>query len=284
MAHANELFPGLTGSDEVELKFCDIEFKGDEATITKIWRRSTTEVQDIPSSEVVERALQPGQAVIAGDVLYAFVRPRETTKDHGPESTQDATKAASSAPSETVSPEKEPAASAPESSVPAGEATKPASAVEVPRARQPVDPDAALDESVSLAERLTRLSLMLCDQQERYMQQHVERVRRFDEYVQERERKLDVRCDNLAAAQERHLETLRSITADVTASVKLVSRQQFPTTSELPEDYTQARARLAASAYRPVDLRTVAYQVGSFLSEAQSFFSGAPGSSNGGYP
>ena len=274
MAHANELFPGLTGSDEVELKFCDIEFKGDEATITKIWRRSTTEVQDIPSSEVVERALQPGQAVIAGDVLYAFVRPRETTEEHGHEPTQDASKTAHLAPPESV----------PESGVPAGEATKPASAVEAPRARQPIEPDAALDESVSLAERLTRLSLMLCDQQERYMQQHVERVRRFDEYVQERERKLDVRCDNLAAAQERHLETLRSITADVTASVKLVSRQQFPTSSELPEDYTQARARLAASAYRPVDLRTVAYQVGSFLSEAQSFFSGAPGSSNGGYP
>ena len=282
MAHASALFPGLAGDDELLLKFCDIEFNGDEATVTRIWRRKPTLVKDLPPSETIESSLRPGQAVIAGDLLYAFVRPGDGGDDcEGSEVAN-----SPSIPVDEPTPKESTLATALGAESGETEAvaeTPPAeqAIVDEPRARKP---DAALDESVSLTERLTRLSLMLCDQQERYMQQHVERVRRFDEYVQERERKLDVRCDGLAAAQERHLETLRSITADVTASVKLVGRQATPTSNEFPEGYTQARARLAASASQPVDLRVVAYQVGSFLSEAQSFLSGAPDPSNGGYP
>ncbi len=264
MPLSQSYFPNLSGTDHIKIRYCDIRLVNEQVTITRIWRRAETQLKDLPPVEVVEKGLAPGQAVIVEDVLYAFVRPLNETSS--------ADETASTAPPA-------PAAPTVENGAPFSSGEQDASTTTTGPAgeqSQAVTFNPTLAESVDLAERLTRLSLMLCDQQERYMKQHVERVRRFDEYVEARSRKLDVRSDKLTQAQERHLETLREVTKDVTASVRLVGSQQFPSTPPgMPDDYMEARARLAASARRPVDVRNVARTIGTLLTDASAFFEGA---------
>ncbi|MCB9652517.1 MAG: hypothetical protein H6729_00095 [Deltaproteobacteria bacterium] len=235
----------VKGRETVIIKNCKLEVQDGQLVIVEIKETFEVPASSLPTPDVATRRLNPGEAILVEDVLYAWVHP------HGraPEPSKPARESSSADDVEQETPPVAPL-------LPSFEELL----------KSAVSPDPERRDPVSDVERLTRLSYEALERNDRLIERHMKRL----EYLDERQRKLDLHANAISDAQVKQLGVLREITTDVAASVRQMT--QFPQRPALPEEYVQARARLAAASHRQIPMDIVMQGIGSFIRGAGVLF------------
>lgn len=224
--------------ETVTVQFCAMSVRDGALVVTQVLETSTVPVAKLPTPAVARSRIGPGEAVVVEDVLYAWVPPES-----------------SPVPAEPV----EPACASVTAERKGAESAATDSEFRKEYDGSTLDP-------VDATERLARASFEILRRNDELLERHMRRIADLDE----RQKKLDQRAEQLARAQVEHLTVLRGVTADVAASVKHI--QKAPDPAALPEDVSRARERLADAGAPSVPFAIVASHLGAFLRGAGAEF------------